>query len=89
MLPMMLEGTTMWLDKYGERFTSLWWFAQGGGVGISEVMDEAELLRMMAEHPFTAYCDVEVQICVDPRTGVDSYKAIVAERMAMMAAAAA
>ncbi|MFL5896072.1 MAG: hypothetical protein ACJ76Z_13300 [Thermoleophilaceae bacterium] len=85
MLPMMLEGTKQWLDKYGDRFTALWWFAQGGGVGISEVMDEGELMRMMAEHPFTPYCDIEVQICVDPRTGVDAYSQVMNERMAAMA----
>jgi uncharacterized protein with GYD domain len=86
MLPMMLEGTKQWLDRYGEKFDSLYWFAQGGGVGILEVSDEAELMRMMAEHPFTAYCDVETQTLVDPRTGIDTYSQVVAERMAAMRA---
>jgi hypothetical protein len=84
---MMLEGTEQWLDKYGDKFSTLWWFAGGGGLGISDQMDENELMRMMTEHPFTAYCDVEVQICVDPRTGIDTFKSVAAERVAAMSAA--
>jgi muconolactone delta-isomerase len=88
MLPMMLEGTRQWLDRHGEKFDTLWWFAQGGGVGILDVSDEAELMRMLAEHPFTPYCDVEMQACVDPRTGIDTFSAVIAERMAAMSAGA-
>ena len=87
MLPMMIEGTQQWLDKYGERFSTLWWYAGGGGFGVTDQMDENEIARMMAEHPFTAYCDVDVQICVDPRTGVDTFRQVVAERVAAMSAA--
>ena len=84
MLPMMLEGTRQWVDKYGEKFDTLWWYAQGGGVGIMEVSDDAELMRMMAEHPFTPYCDVEIQSCIDPRTGIDIYAQRLADMAAMM-----
>ena len=87
MLPMMLEGTKQWVDRYGEKFDTLWWYSQGGGVGILEVSDEGELMRMMAEHPFTPYCDVEIHACVDPRAGIDIYGQVVAQQMAMAAAA--
>ena len=87
MLPIMVEGTKQWIDNYGEKFETLWWFAQGGGVGLMEVDSEADLMRMMAEHPFTAYCDVDVQVCVDPRTGIDTYGQVVAQQMAMAQAA--
>jgi hypothetical protein len=87
MLPMMIEGTRQWLDRYGEKFDTLWWYAQGGGIGILEVEDEAELMKMFAEHPFTPYCDVEIHACVDPRTGIDTYGQVVAQQMAMAAAA--
>jgi hypothetical protein len=86
MLPMMVEGSRQWTDRWGEKFDTLWWFTQGGGVGVMEASDEAELMRMMAEHPFTPYCDVEIQVCVDPRTGLDIYGQVLAERMAAMAA---
>ena len=89
LLPMMVEGTKQWIERYGEKFDTLWWFAQGGGIGILEVESEAELMRMFAEHPFTPYCDVEIQACVDPRTGIDTYSGVVAERMAMAQAASA
>jgi muconolactone delta-isomerase len=84
MLPAMIEGTRQWLDRHGEKFETLWWFAQGGGVGILEINDETELMRMLAEHPFTPYCEVELQACVDPPTGVDTFGQVVAERMAAM-----
>jgi hypothetical protein len=84
MLPMMLEGTKRWLDEYGDKFDTLWWFSQGGGVGILEVDNEAELMRMMAAHPFTPFCDVEIHAVVDPRTGVDTYGEVLAQQMAMM-----
>lgn len=86
MLPAMLEGTRQWLDRYREKFDSLWWFAQGGGVGIIDVGDEAEIMRMMAEHPFTPYCDVEVQICVDPRTGLEAFGQAFQQQMALAGA---
>src|SRR4051812_34107682 len=86
MLPVMLEGTKRWLDQNGEKFDSLWWFPQGGGVGISEVSDESELMKMMATHPFTPYCDVEIHVCVDPRTGIATYGEALAEQMAAMGA---
>jgi hypothetical protein len=86
MLPTMLEGTKQWIDRHGDKFETLWWFAQGGGIGILEVADETELMRLMAEHPFTAYCDVETHAVVEPRTGVDQYSQVLAERMAAMGA---
>ena len=89
MLPMMLEGTKQWIDRYGEKFDTLWWFHAGGGVGILDVDDEAALMRMMAEHPFTPYSDVEIHACIDPRTGIDIYGQVMAERMAAMGAAQA
>jgi hypothetical protein len=87
MLPMLVEGTRQWLDRYGQQFDTLWWFAQGGGIGVMETSDESELMRMMAEHPFTPYSDVDVQICVDPRTGIDTFGQVLKERMAAMQAA--
>jgi hypothetical protein len=88
MVPAMLEGTKRWIDRYGERFDTLWWFTQGGGVGILEVDDETELMRMMAAHPWSPYCDIEIHALVDPSTGVDTYGQVLAEQMAMMGGSA-
>jgi hypothetical protein len=44
------------------------------------------MMRLTAEHPFAPYCDIDVQICVDPRTGIDTFDQIVSERMAAMTA---
>lgn len=87
MLPMMLEGTKQWIDRYGEKFDTLWWFESGGGIGIMDAGDGTDLMQMMAEHPFTPYSDVEVHAVVDPRTGVDLYGRVLADQMAAMQAA--
>ena len=85
MLPMLVEGTKQWLDHYGEKFDTLWWFEQGGGIGIMDASEGTELMQMMAEHPFTPYSDVEIHACIDPRTGIDLFGRVVSERMAAMA----
>ena len=86
LLPMLLEGAKQWLDRHGDKFTTLWFYPQGGGCGMSETADEAELMEIMTDNPFTPYCDVEVQVCVDPRTALDIYGRMLAERMAAMGA---
>jgi muconolactone delta-isomerase len=89
MIPAMLEGTKRWIDRYGEMFDQLWWYTQGGGVGILDVNDEKELMRMMAAHPWSPYCDIQIHALVDPRTGIDTYSEVIAEQMAMMGGAPA
>jgi hypothetical protein len=82
----MLEGTKQWLDRNGDKFETLWWFPQGGGFGLTDIADEGEIMRVMAEHPFTPYCDVEVQICVDPHTGLEAFRQAMQQQMAIAGA---
>ena len=79
-VPEMLEGTAAWVEKYGDRFEVLYFFAGGGGVGVADVDDSNELQRITAEHPFTAYADVEFYPAVDAETSLKTLKEALAPR---------
>jgi muconolactone delta-isomerase len=82
MLPMMIEGTSQWQDRYGGKFEALYWYVAGGGIGIIEIDDEAELAKMIAEHPFTPYSDVNIRPCVDAQTGLNTYREALQQQLA-------
>lgn len=65
-MPELFAGVAEWIKNHGERFESLYFFAGGGGFGVADVNDSAEVLKMTAEHPFTVYSDVEVRAAVEP-----------------------
>ena len=79
-VPEMLDGVAQWIEKYGDRFETLYFFAGGGGVGIADVDDAAEFQRMTAEHPFTIYSDVEVHPAVDAETALTTLQEALAPR---------
>jgi hypothetical protein len=79
-IPGMFEGVAAWIEKYGDRFESLYFFAGGGGIGIGDVDDSAELQRMTAEHPFTIYADVEFYPAIDPETALKTLRESLAPR---------
>ena len=73
-VPEMLDGVAQWIEKYGDRFEALYFFAGGGGIGIGDVDDAAEFQQMTAEHPFTVYSDVEVHPAIDAETSLKTLK---------------
>ena len=75
-MPQLLAGLGAWVEKYGPRFESLYFFAAGGGFGVLEVEDSWEVLAMMAEYPFTNFADVEVRAVVDAATAVGALQGI-------------
>jgi Domain of unknown function (DUF3303) len=79
-IPGMFEGVAEWIEKYGDRFESLYFFAGGGGIGIADVDDSAELQRMTAEHPFTIYADIEFYPAIDPETALKTLRDSLAPR---------
>jgi hypothetical protein len=78
LLPQFLEGVSAWVDKYGGRMSTLEFFAGGGGFGVIDVDDSAEVQRIMAENPFTAYSEVEVRPVVDPGTAIGTLREVFA-----------
>jgi hypothetical protein len=79
-VPDMLQGTAEWIEKYGDRFETLYFFAAGGGVGVADIDDSAEFQRMTAEHPFTPYADVEIHPAIDAQTSLKTLKESLAPR---------
>jgi nucleoside-diphosphate-sugar epimerase len=81
-MPGLLEGMTQWIERYGDRIENLHFFVAGGGTGFVDVDDAAELHRMLAEHPFTVFADVEVRPVVDAKTALRNLQEAFAARAA-------
>jgi muconolactone delta-isomerase len=43
-----------------------YFFVGGGGFGVLDVEDSAELQRIVSEHPFTPFADVEIRPVLEP-----------------------
>jgi hypothetical protein len=61
----MLEQFAAWRDGYRDRMESFEFFIRGGGFGIVNFADEAELRQMMLEYPFFITGKVEVHVIMD------------------------
>lgn len=70
LLPDLLKGMGDWMQRHGGRVENLQFFVGGGGFGTIETDDAGELSRLIAEHPFTQYADVEIKPLVDPQTAL-------------------
>jgi hypothetical protein len=79
-LPTLMEGMGAWLQKHGARFETLEFFVAGGGFGVIDIADSAELHVLAAEHPFTAYSDVEVRPVVPPGQAMENLRQAFAAR---------
>jgi hypothetical protein len=64
-LPGLLDAEREWRDRYNDRIESYGWFAGPGGFGIVDAGDEATLSRMVREHPFTPFAELQIRPIVD------------------------
>ncbi len=80
MMADMFEGLAQWVGRYGPQFETLYFFAAGGGFGVIDIDDSAALQRMLAEHPFTVFADVEIRAVVDPQTALTNLQEAFAAR---------
>lgn len=67
---MLMGALGQWVEKYGKRFSTIENFVGGGGFGVIDVDDSAELHRIAAENPFTAFSEVEIRPVVEPRAAI-------------------
>ena len=79
-LPEMLGGMGAWVEQHAAKMETLYFFAGGGGLGILDIDDAADAYRLMAEHPFTFYADVEVRPVVDPGTALRTLQEVAEAR---------
>jgi hypothetical protein len=66
LLPELLKAMGAWMQNNARRVEDVQFFIDGGGFGTIETEDPAEISRILAEHPFTQYSDVEVKPLIDP-----------------------
>ncbi len=69
-MPQLLQGMADWMQTYGNRIQGVEFFVGGGGYGTIETDDAGELTKMISEHPFSIYSDVEIKALVDPATAL-------------------
>ncbi len=79
MFPELLQRLSAWVDKYGGRMSTIEFFTGGGGFGVIDLNDSAELHRIMAENPFTPFSEVEVRPVVDPQTAMGTWRDVFAQ----------
>lgn len=77
--PQLLQRLGSWVDKHGGRMSTLEFFTGGGGLGVIDLDDSAELHRIMADNPFTPFSDVEVRPVLDPQTAMATWSEVFAE----------
>jgi muconolactone delta-isomerase len=69
-LPELLKRMGEWMKEHGSRIQGTQFFVDGGGFGIIDTEDVGELSRLISEHPFTPYSDVEVKPVIDPEAAM-------------------
>ena len=81
-LPELLQRMGGWVEKYSGRISPLEFFVAGGGYGVIDVDDAAELHRILSEHPFTPFADVEIRPVLSPAEAMANLREAAAARAA-------
>jgi hypothetical protein len=81
-VPSLIDGAEQWQRRYDDQLEAFGLFPAGGGFGIVNVSDEAELHRMILEMPFSPFSDHVIQPIIDATTGLHQAR----EAFAAMAA---
>jgi len=69
MIPSLIDGSEAWQQRYSETLEAFGLFPGGGGFGIVNVADEAELHRIILEMPWSPFSDHQIRAIVDAETG--------------------
>lgn len=84
-LPAMLEALGAWRKKYRSVTEYTAFFAGGGGgFGVVDVKDEAELNQIMLDFPFAPSSDIEIKALIAFDKGMDMWNESIRARMAAM-----
>jgi hypothetical protein len=72
------EAFVAWRERYRPKMESFYFFAgKGGGAGVLNVADEAELSQIMLEWPFAFFSDVGIEPVVDGDVGLKQLQAAI------------
>ena len=69
MIVTMIDRSEEWHQRHDDKFEASGLFPGGGGFAIADVSDEAELHRMIVEHPFAPFSEIITRPIVDNATG--------------------
>lgn len=72
-LPMLMGALGQWVETYSKRFSTLEFFAIGGGLVLADIDDSTELNRIISENPFTPFMDVEILPVVEPSVAMQTF----------------
>lgn len=67
-VPGLIDAAEEWQKRYTDKFETFGLFPGGGGFGIADVSDEADLHRIILENPFTPFSEYEIKVIVDAPT---------------------
>ena len=68
LVPGLIDAAEQWQKRHADKLERFGLFPGGGGFGIADVSDEAELHRIILENPFTPFSDYEIKVIVDAPT---------------------
>ena len=71
---MILEGALEWYERYKDRFTEFGTFMGGGGFGVVEVENAAELNKMITEMPFSPFSEFTAELYVEGDLGMRQFQ---------------
>ena len=77
--PMLMGALSQWVDKYSTRFSTLEFFAYGGGFVLGDFDDPAEVNRLGAGKPLTPVMGGGVIPVVDPGTAMATFGEVMAQ----------
>jgi hypothetical protein len=83
-LPGIVDTAIAWHERYEDKFQAFGSFPGGGGFGVIEAKDEAELNQIIIEMPFSWFSDVQVKPFVDGVKGLQQLKQAVDAMAAMV-----
>jgi hypothetical protein len=83
-LPSIVDAAIAWQERHQDKFEAFGSFPGGGGFGVVEVADEAELNQLIMEMPFSWFSEVKVWPFVPGAEGLQQLKQAV-DAMAAMA----
>jgi hypothetical protein len=82
-LPSIVEASIAWHDRHQDQLEVFGTFPGGGGFGVIEAADEAELSRLITEMPFSWFSEIQVRPFVPGTEGLEQLKQAVDAMAAM------
>lgn len=80
LMPSLIQRFVEWRAQHRAKFEAFEFFAgAGGGMGILNVADEADLHLTMMGFPFGPYSNVDVRPIVDGDVALGHYQAMIAQ----------